>query len=76
MQIIDFHTHLGDILFPRDTSLIWETGIRKRPDWSDVYEYFNWPEWPTFHRIFGPITHRLNIRSGQNRNEGVKGTLK
>lgn len=42
--------------------------MRKRPDWNDVYEYYNWPEWPTFHRIFGPVTHRLNIRAGQNRN--------
>ena len=68
MEIIDIHTHLGDILYPREQSLIWETGVRKRPDWNDVYERYNWPEWPKFHQIFGKATHRLNILAGQNRN--------
>lgn len=71
MEIIDFHTHLGDILFHREKSLIWETGIRKRPDWNDVYERFNWPEWQTFHRLFGRATHQLNILAGQNRNRSA-----
>ncbi|MFK7800870.1 MAG: amidohydrolase family protein [Anaerolineae bacterium] len=69
MKIIDIHTHLGDILYPRQNSLIWEQGVKKTPDWNDVYEKYNWPEWPRFHSVFGKLTHRLNILAGQKRNQ-------
>ena len=68
MKIIDIHTHLGDILYHRKNSLIWEKGVRKKPDWNDVYERNNWPEWSGFHSIFGKVTHRLGIRAGLKRN--------
>ena len=69
MAIIDIHSHLGDILYPRISSLVWERGVTRRADWNDVYERYNWPEWPRFHSIFGRVTHRLNILAGQNRNK-------
>lgn len=69
MPIIDIHTHLGDILYPRKKSLVWERGVTRQPDWNDVYERYNWPDWPKFHAIFGRATHRLNIMAGQNRNK-------
>lgn len=68
MKTIDIHTHLGDILYPRQKSLIWERGVKKKFDWNDVYERYNWPEWPNFHSVFGRLTHHLNILAGQNRN--------
>ncbi|MEM9774421.1 MAG: amidohydrolase family protein [Chloroflexota bacterium] len=68
MKIIDIHAHLGDILYPQKPSIIWGDYVAKRPDWNDVYEQFNWPEWDRFHRIFGKLAHRLNILAGQNRN--------
>ena len=68
MKIIDIHAHLGDILYPQNPSIIWGDYVQKRPDWNDVYERFNWPEWEQFHKIFGKVTHRLNIWAGQNRN--------
>lgn len=69
MKIIDIHTHLGDILYARSSPLIWETGIRKKPDWNDVYERNNWPAWPRFHSIFGKMAHRLGVQAGLKRNQ-------
>lgn len=71
MKTIDIHTHLGDILYPREKSLIWETGVRQRVDWNDVYEWYNWPNWRRFHSIFGKVTHRLNVLAGLNRNRSA-----
>lgn len=71
MDILDIHTHLGNILYKKEPTIIWDTGVRKWPDWINVYERYNWPDWHKFHSIFGKLTHRLNILSGLNRNRSA-----
>ncbi|MEM7798059.1 MAG: amidohydrolase family protein [Chloroflexota bacterium] len=69
MQILDIHTHLGDLLYPQGGSLIERTGVQKKRDFLDLLERNHWPDWPLLYRFpFNKFTHRLTIRAGSNRN--------